>query len=105
MNLLAAVTDNRRALGRVFNTACQRKTSLLEVYTLLEGLLKKENPQLRIPEKVHLPNRKGDIQHSLADISAAKKELGYEPLYFFEEGLKHTVHWMSSLDTTKGFSS
>lgn len=93
MNLLAATTENKKALGRVFNTACQRKTSLMEVYSQLVTQLLTKNPNLKIPEKIHLPNRKGDIQHSLAEISAAKKELGYQPLYFFEEGLSETVEW------------
>jgi UDP-N-acetylglucosamine/UDP-N-acetyl-alpha-D-glucosaminouronate 4-epimerase len=39
------------------------------------------------------PERAGDIKHSLADISLAKKHLGYAPTVDFEEGLRRTVAW------------
>ncbi len=39
------------------------------------------------------PPREGDIQHSLADISRASNELGYQPRAHFHEGLKKTVAW------------
>jgi len=42
---------------------------------------------------IHVDPREGDIKHSLADISEAKKNLGYEPQYSLEEGLRGTVEW------------
>jgi nucleoside-diphosphate-sugar epimerase len=42
------------------------------------------------------PARSGDILHSQADISLAKKVLGYEPRVGFEEGLKRTWEWYSA---------
>ena len=38
-------------------------------------------------EAIHGPNRQGDVRDSLADISKAKKLLGYEPQYTVREGL------------------
>jgi nucleoside-diphosphate-sugar epimerase len=42
------------------------------------------------------PERTGDIKHSLADISRARKHLGYDPKVAFEEGLRRTVEWYQS---------
>jgi nucleoside-diphosphate-sugar epimerase len=37
--------------------------------------------------------RAGDVKHSLADLSLAKKHLRYEPKVGFEEGLQRTIEW------------
>ena len=37
--------------------------------------------------------RAGDVQHSLADVSAAKRVIGYEPRVFFPEGLRRSIEW------------
>jgi nucleoside-diphosphate-sugar epimerase len=37
--------------------------------------------------------RGGDIKHSLADISAAEKHLGYKAKVSFQDGLQRTVEW------------
>ena len=42
------------------------------------------------------PPRDGDIRDSQADISLARKVLGYEPMVYFEEGLKRTWDWYKS---------
>jgi UDP-N-acetylglucosamine 4-epimerase len=42
---------------------------------------------------MHGPERAGDVKHSLADISKAKKLLGYEPDISVDEGLKITFDW------------
>ena len=39
------------------------------------------------------PPRKGDIQHSLADIRQAQEVMGYKPKVLLEEGLQRTVAW------------
>jgi UDP-N-acetylglucosamine 4-epimerase len=39
------------------------------------------------------PEREGDVKHSRADISLAKKLLGYDPVILVKEGLKKTFHW------------
>jgi UDP-glucose 4-epimerase len=44
-------------------------------------------------EPIYGPPREGDIKHSLADITRASKELGYEPKAHFREGLRKTVAW------------
>jgi len=47
-------------------------------------------------EIIHKKQREGDIKHSLADISKAKKEICYEPKYNLEQGLKETVRWFKN---------
>jgi UDP-N-acetylglucosamine 4-epimerase len=39
------------------------------------------------------PERTGDVKHSLADISKARKELGYDPAIDVKEGIKATLEW------------
>jgi UDP-glucose 4-epimerase len=64
---------------------CGSRTSLLEIITMIEKLLGKT---LR---RQHSPGRVGDVPHTLADVSAAKRDLGYAPLVDFDEGLRRTV--------------
>ena len=42
------------------------------------------------------PERKGDVKHSLADISKAKELLGYAPEFDTREGMKKTFEWYRS---------
>jgi UDP-glucose 4-epimerase len=44
-------------------------------------------------EPVRAPERPGDIRESIADISRARKALGYEPKYSFFKGLEQTWKW------------
>ncbi|MGA8029801.1 MAG: LPS biosynthesis protein WbpP, partial [Bryobacteraceae bacterium] len=39
------------------------------------------------------PPRNGDVRHSQADITAAVRELGHNPRFTFEEGLRLTLDW------------
>ena len=41
----------------------------------------------------HVPPRKGDVRHSLADISAARAAFGYDPRVPLEAGLQEYMHW------------
>ena len=82
-NLLAADANN--VSGQVFNVANGRSTSLLELIALLNKYL-----GTRVEPVFQLP-RTGDVRESLADISAARRGLGYEAQVDFEEGLQKTV--------------
>ncbi len=75
------------ACGQSFNMACGKTQTLLHMLECLATLSGKKV----IP--VHQPARKGDVQHTLADISAARAALGYTPrVHFFEEGLEAHFH-------------
>ncbi len=87
-NLLAGMVDKPLS-GQVVNIACHQATTLNELFTLI-------NKHLNLSIKAtYVPARVGDVKHSLADISAAQKLLGYEPKVYFEEGLARTVAWFS----------
>lgn len=82
-NLLAA--DAPGVAGSVFNVASGRSISLVELLAELNDVLGTN------VQPVHEPPRPGDIRESLADISAARRSLGYEPRVGFEEGLRLSI--------------
>ena len=84
-NILAAQTKG--VSGEVFNIACNEGHTVLEIADGLNRILSKSI------KPVFTPPRKGDVLHTLADISKAKKLLGYAPRVAFEEGLEKTVSW------------
>ncbi len=73
--------------GEVFNVGCGHHVSLLEIIGLLERILG------RPLKRRHAPLRAGDVPHTLADISKAKRLLGYTPAVGFEDGLRRTVDY------------
>ncbi len=89
-NLLACKAPSAQAAGKVFNVATGRRTTLNETFKLLQHLTSYSGAA------AHGPERGGDIKHSLADISAAEKHLGYKPQVNFEDGLRRTVEWYRS---------
>ena len=86
-NLLACTAPSEVATGRVFNIGTGKSHTLNEVYAAIAA-------QLNFTAKpIYGPTREGDIQHSLADITRATKELGYHPKAQFHDGLQKTVAW------------
>jgi nucleoside-diphosphate-sugar epimerase len=85
-NLRAA--ESPQAIGRVINLATGRRTTLNE---LLEAL-KKLTGRTEVEAEYREP-RRGDVRHSLADITRAREWLGYEPQVGLEEGLRNTLEW------------
>ncbi len=79
--------EANEASGKVFNGGTGARVTLNEVLRQLEKITGK-----KIQAKYD-PPRTGDILHSQADISLARKVLGYEPRVLFEEGLKRTWDW------------
>jgi UDP-glucose 4-epimerase len=84
-NLLAAEAEN--VSGRVFNIAHGDRTTLLELVAALNKLL-----GTKIQPK-HDDPRPGDIRDSQADVSEAKKCLGFEPKVDFVEGLRRSIDY------------
>jgi UDP-glucose 4-epimerase len=75
------------AAGKVINVGVGRSYTLNQTIALLNAIFGRQV----VPK--YDPPRKGDVLHSLADISLARQVLGYEPRVSFEEGLKRTVTW------------
>jgi UDP-glucose 4-epimerase len=90
-NLLAADANAKDVSGRTFNVANGRSTSLLELIAVLNNLLGTNI------QGVHAGARVGDVRESLADITQARKRLGYEPQVDFEEGLRRSIDYYRSL--------
>ena len=86
-NILSLFTTNKEAVNQVYNIACGEQTSLLELFN---GLKEQSGSALN---PVHGPDRRGDVKHSLADISKAKKLLGYNPSVSVQNGLVKTFAW------------
>jgi len=84
-NLAAASAPG--ASGKVFNVAVGAATTLNEVVKQLEPLLGHPIPI------TYAPRRVGDVMHSLADIEAARRVLGYKGEISFAEGLRRTLEW------------
>ena len=86
-NLAAATRPN--VSGRAYNVGCGRKTSLNELVATLARIVGRD------VRPTHADPRPGDIRESLADISRARAELGYEPKIGVEEGLRRLVDSVS----------
>ncbi|MBN1435088.1 SDR family oxidoreductase [Candidatus Fermentibacterales bacterium] len=89
-NLLAA--ESKSAAGMTMNAACGTGVSVAELARRMLELLGR--PDL---EPVHEPERPGEVRHSVADTTLARRLLGYEPLVCFEEGLEAALEHFRSL--------
>jgi UDP-glucose 4-epimerase len=88
-NLLAAEAPG--AVGRVLNVANGRSVDLLALLDVLNRLL-----GTRLAPRFE-PPRPGDVRESMADITLARKLLGYEPGVDFEEGLRRSIDYYRRL--------
>jgi len=86
-NISAMFTTNKEAINQVYNIACGEQTSLNQLFNQLKQIAGSDL------EAKHGPDRKGDVKHSLADISKAKRLLGYNPEISVAEGLQKTMEW------------
>ena len=77
---------DQKAKG-AYNIAGGRGISINELYRQVSSILDVDvKPQFGKP-------RPGDIRHSIADITRAKKNLGFEPKYDIRRGLEETIEW------------
>ena len=85
-NLKACLASDE-ASGEAFNIAYGGREYLIDIYhTLTKALGVDIEPHFG-------PDRKGDIKHSNADISKARRLLGYDPSYDFARGLNEAIAW------------
>jgi UDP-glucose 4-epimerase len=82
-NLRAAEAEG--VAGQTFNIACGERISLNRLLDEIRAIVGSD------VEASYQEPRQGDVKHSLADISRAREQLGYEPLVDFNEGLMRTV--------------
>ncbi len=71
--------------GEVINIGSEKSYTINYLAKLIGGPVK------------YLPPRPGDVLHTRADITLAKKLLGWQPKISFEEGLKKTIEWFQKI--------
>lgn len=84
---LKACLAPKEASGEAFNVAYGGREYLNDIY---RGLTKALGVEI---EPIYGPARKGDIKHSNADISKARRLLGYDPSWSFERGIQAAIEW------------
>lgn len=93
-NILAATTQNEEAKNQVYNVAVGDRITLNSLFNIIKAALN-ENGNKYTKQPIYREFRTGDVRHSQADVTKAKKNLGYEPHYKVESGLKITVKYFS----------
>ncbi len=88
-NLKACLAPSEAA-GEAFNIGAGGREYLIDVYHDLCKALGRE------VEPLFGPDRAGDIRDSNADISKARKLLGYDPEYDFAKGINLAIDWYKS---------
>jgi UDP-glucose 4-epimerase len=86
-NLLAA-RSAKPLRGDVMNVACGKRVTLNQLAKTMADALAR--PDLT---PIHQKPRAGDVKHSLADLSHAKKMIDYDPIVDFPTGLRATIEW------------
>jgi UDP-N-acetylglucosamine/UDP-N-acetylgalactosamine 4-epimerase len=84
-NIRAMLTDNQEAIGQVYNIAYGENYSVNYLFNSIKEVLGTSQ------NAIHRETRRGDVRNSLADISKAKKLLGFNPLFSFKDGLPYTI--------------
>jgi nucleoside-diphosphate-sugar epimerase len=77
----------RGVAGKVYNAGNGNRYTLKQVWQTLERI---EGVEIA---PAYGPPRAGDVRHSQADVTAAVRDLGLEPRFSLEEGLRRTLDW------------
>ena len=92
-NLLAATTGNPGAVNEAYNVAFGRRTTLNDLFLMLQNALRAKDPALPEQKPIYRDFRPGDVRHSLADVSKARRLLGFAPGHSIEAGLELAMDW------------
>jgi len=84
-NLLAARAKQTK--GEILNIACGEAVTVNEIIDMINEILGKNI------KPIYTDPRPGDVKHSLADITAAEKLLGFKPKVSFRQGLELAINW------------
>ncbi len=84
-NLCAARA--KKTNGEVVNIACGEKITVNGIIDMINEIVGKN------VKSNYVPARAGDVKHSLADITAARELIGFEPIVPFREGLEKAIAW------------
>lgn len=89
-NILGLFTETPAALKEIYNVALGSRTTLTKLWETIRDIT--ETSAIAN----YGSNRAGDIPHSLADISKAKRLLNYDPKVNTKEGLTRVFEWYRS---------
>lgn len=92
MNILAATAPDD-AKDQVYNVAVGDRTTLNTLFAAIRHALLAEGAAVSQQQPEYRDFRAGDVRHSQADISKAKKLLGYDPQYRIEQGIAEAMGW------------
>lgn len=90
-NILAALAQPD-GVNQVYNVAFNARTSLKELFDYLAKALG-NNGIVYDRQPVYADFRAGDVRHSQADISKARRLLGYEPMQNIVQGIEVAMPW------------
>lgn len=96
-NLLAATSENPVVPGQVFNVAFGARTTLNELFSLIRERVARVRPEVATAQPIYAEFRPGDVRHSLADISKARRELAYAPDCSVRVGLERAADWYATI--------
>ena len=91
-NVRGMLSTNEEAFGKVYNVAVGENFSVNFLYNEIRTMLEADH------EATYREPRAGDVRNSLADISLAQNNLGYQPTKRFLDGLKQTVEFFKELN-------
>jgi UDP-glucose 4-epimerase len=86
-NMLALT--QKAAIGEIFNIGTGKPTTINQLAAMLQKIIKTNL------KPIYTDPRPGDIKHSYADITKARKLLQYTPKVSLENGLTELVKWYS----------
>src|SRR5258706_101534 len=92
-NLLAGTVNDPEAVNKVYNVALGEQTSLNQLFESLSELLCARDDSFRSTPPVYRDFRAGDVRFSRADISKAKRHLGFKPTCRVHDGLERAIEW------------
>ena len=93
INILAAMTKNKDATNQIYNVALNKRTSLKELYEIIENRIIEKTKGLKKKDPIYRDFRDGDVRHSQANIDKARKLLNYDPKYPISDGMDEAIDW------------
>jgi UDP-N-acetylglucosamine 4-epimerase len=89
-NILAGLQNKHKIKNKIYNISCGSKLSLNNLFNYMVRFYSRYGFNYK-KKVVYLPFRKGDIYHSQADITSARKDLNYMPIYDVKKGLEELI--------------
>ncbi len=94
VSLLRKAAHAPKAAGKMYNAGNGHRYTLNQVWQELQAI-----EGVKLPAR-YGPTREGDVLHSQADTAAAIRDLGHDPQYTLEQGLRRTLAWYKASSQT-----